>query len=77
MVLGQGLGLTALGVVIGVGAALVLGRVLAGMLFGVTASDPVTLVGVASVLLLAAAAGCWLPARRASRLDPMNALREQ
>ncbi|MEO8504297.1 MAG: ABC transporter permease [Acidobacteriota bacterium] len=77
MVLGQGLRLTALGVALGVGAALLLGRVLAGMLFGVTASDPLTLVAVASLLLLAAAVGCWLPARRASRLDPMSALREE
>ena len=68
MVLGQGLRLTAFGVVLGVGAALLLGRVLAGMLFGVTASDPVTLLTVASVLLLPprSGAGCRRGAPRAS-----------
>jgi putative ABC transport system permease protein len=75
LVLGQGLRLAALGVVLGAVVALLLGRVIAGMLFGVTASDPWTLGGVAAVLLVAAAAGCWVPALRASRLDPMTVLR--
>ncbi len=75
LVLGQGLRLAGAGVLLGCGVALLLGRLIAGLLFGVSANDPLTLAAVAGMLLLATAAGCWVPARRASRLDPASVLR--
>jgi ABC-type antimicrobial peptide transport system permease subunit len=63
------------GVVAGVGAALLLGRYLTGLLFGVAPWDPVTLAGVAGVTLVAALFASWLPARRAARASPLQALR--
>jgi predicted permease len=75
MVLGQGLRLAALGILFGVFAALVVGRVLAGLLYGVSAADPVTLASVAALIMLVALAACILPARRAAATAPMEALR--
>ena len=74
-VLAQGLKLAGLGVVIGVAGALALSQVLATLLFGVSATDPWTLSGAVAVLLAVAAAACYIPARRAMRVDPMVALR--
>jgi len=74
-ILGQTLGLAAIGVAVGSAAAWSLGRALRGFLFGVTASDPVTFVGMLVVLCAVAALAGYLPARRASRIDPMVALR--
>jgi putative ABC transport system permease protein len=71
----QGLQLVALGLVVGIIAALALTRFLERMLFGVSATDPLTFLSVAGVLLSVAAAACYIPARRASRVDPMVALR--
>jgi len=62
-------------VAVGSAAAWSLGRALRGFLFGVTASDPVTFVGMLLVLCAVAALAGYLPARRASRIDPMVALR--
>jgi putative ABC transport system permease protein len=75
LVVGDGLRLTALGVVLGVGGSLLVARWLTTMLFGVTPGDPVTLAATAALLLLVAAAACMVPARRATRVDPMVALR--
>lgn len=75
LIVGQGLGLTMAGVVIGIGGALAVTRVMNGLLFGVTATDPATFVEAAALFLLVALAASYLPARRATRIDPMAALR--
>jgi predicted permease len=69
------LGLAGIGMVVGVLASWVLARTLSGLLFGVTSSDPVTFLGMLVVLAAVAAIAGYLPARRASRIDPMSALR--
>jgi len=66
---------TVVGLAIGLASALAFERVLASMLYGVTATDPVTLAAVAGLLLIVAAAGMLVPARRAARIDPLAALR--
>lgn len=75
LVLGQGSRLTALGVGIGMAAALALTQLMRELLFGVSATDPLTFAGVALLLAFVAMAACYIPARRASRVDPMVALR--
>ena len=75
MVLREGLQVTALGVAIGLGAALALSRVMAGYVYGITSTDPLTLVGASLLLTLVALLASYLPARRATRVDPMTALR--
>jgi predicted permease len=75
MVLRQGMALVALGLCLGVGAALVLTRLMSRLLYGVAPTDPVTYVAVALLLFSAAAAACFVPARRATAVDPMVALR--
>jgi predicted permease len=75
LVLQQGLRPVALGIIVGMGLALALGRVLTSLLFGVGSHDPATLAVVCGVMLLSGAAACWLPTRRASRLDPAVTLR--
>ncbi|MGH9743341.1 MAG: ADOP family duplicated permease [Candidatus Acidiferrum sp.] len=75
MVLREGAKLALLGVCIGVGAALGLARLMTSLLFGVTAHDPLTFGVVAALLILVALLACYLPARRAMRVDPMVALR--
>ena len=73
----QGAMPTAVGVVAGVAAAIAVARVLSGLLFGVGAADPSAIGGVALVLLVTAAVAIYLPARRASRIDPLIALRSE
>jgi predicted permease len=75
LVLGQGLGLAGVGVVVGLLGALALSRVLTGLLYGVSAQDPLVYAGVSLLLLLVAAAASALPARRAAAVDPLTALR--
>ena len=65
----------AAGGVIGIIAALTTGRILRAYLFGVSSTDPVTFTAVALLLGAVALFACWLPARRAARVDPMEALR--
>jgi putative ABC transport system permease protein len=75
MVLRRGLVLTAIGLVIGVGGALALGRLVQSLLFSISASDPLTLALGAALLLVVALLASYLPARRATRVDPLVALR--
>ena len=75
MVLRQGMALALVGVVLGLFGALWLTRLLQQLLFEVTPTDPLTYLGVAVVLGLAALVACYVPARRASRVDPIIALR--
>ena len=75
LVLGQGVKLALLGVVIGVAGGLALTRFLQNLLFHISAYDPLTFAGVAVLLTLVALAACYIPARRAMRVDPMDALR--
>ena len=75
MVLKQGLLLALIGVALGVGASLALTRLMTSMLFGVKTSDPATFVLVAVGLTVVALGACWIPARRATRVDPVIALR--
>jgi putative ABC transport system permease protein len=72
-----GMRLTAIGLALGLVGALALTRLMASMLFGISIYDPVTLVAVAVVLTAVAALACFIPARRATRIDPMVALRYQ
>ena len=77
MILGQGMTLSLIGVVLGLFGALWLTRLLQQLLFEVTPTDPLTYVGVAAVLGLAALVACYVPARRAARVDPLIALRTE
>lgn len=76
LVVGQGLRLTAIGVVVGLFAAFALTREMVSMLVGIKATDPLTFVTMAVLFFLIAAISSWLPAQRAARLDPTAALRE-
>ena len=75
LMVGQGIALTIVGAMAGVGAAIGVTRFMASMLYGVDATDPVTFAVVAIVLLGVALLACWIPARRAMKVDPMVALR--
>lgn len=77
LVLRQGLNLAVIGVTLGLGGALALTRFLSGLLFGVSPSDPWTLIAISSFLTSVAMLACWLPARRAAGADPMAALRTE
>lgn len=76
-VLREGLAMVAAGVVVGLGATLVLTRFLEGLLYGVDAGDPQTLAVAVAVLVASAVAACLVPALRATRVDPMQALRAE
>jgi putative ABC transport system permease protein len=75
LIVGQGLTLTLVGATIGLLAAFGLTRFLSSLLFGVAATDPLTFAGVALLLMAVALAACWIPARRAVRIDPLISLR--
>ena len=75
LVIRMGLGLVGGGIILGIVASLAIARVIATQLWGVSAYDPVTLTCVAALLLITGIVACWIPARRASRVDPLVALR--
>ena len=77
LILGQGLRTIGIGAAIGITGALILTRALEAMLFGVTATDPATFGGVTLLLVGTAMLACYVPARRATRVDPMVALRSE
>ena len=77
LVIGEGLRLTAVGLLFGVAGSIAVGRLLTTMLFGVGPADPRVFAGTAAVLVAAAALACVIPARRATRVDPMVALRAE
>jgi putative ABC transport system permease protein len=75
MIVAQGLRIISVGVAIGIVGSLVLTRTVESLLFGVTPTDPLTFALVILLLVLAALIACYVPARRATRVDPITALR--
>ena len=75
MILRQGLTLATSGATLGLLGGLIASRLMRGMLYGVSATDPLTFAGSILVLVVVALAGCYIPARRATRVDPLFALR--
>jgi ABC-type antimicrobial peptide transport system permease subunit len=77
MIVRQGMRLALIGVGVGIACALALTRLVSGLLFGVSATDPLTFASVALLLTVVALAACLIPARRATRIDPLAALRQE
>jgi predicted permease len=75
VVFGQAIVPVGTGLALGLGASFALNRILKSQLVGVSPADPLTLIGASSVLVVCAAIGCWIPARRAMRVDPVAALK--
>jgi putative ABC transport system permease protein len=75
LIIGQGMKLVALGLALGLGAAMMVTRFMTHLLFGVGATDPLTFVAIALLLAFVALLACWIPARRATKVDPIIALR--
>jgi ABC-type antimicrobial peptide transport system permease subunit len=77
MVLRQGLSLAIAGAAVGLVGALIVSHLMAGLLYGVRPTDPLTFAGVALLLIAVALLACYIPARRAVRVDPLVALRHE
>jgi len=77
LILGKGMRLATVGVALGIGGALALARVLQSLLYGVKATDPLTFVAVSLMATAIATLACYVPARRATSVDPVNALRSE
>ena len=77
MVLSKGLKLTLIGIVLGVAGAFGLTRLMSNLLFGVSPTDPLTFAGVTALLVIVALVASYLPARRATKIDPLLALRHE
>jgi putative ABC transport system permease protein len=77
LVIGDGMKIAAIGLLVGMVAAFLAARAMTGLLFGVRPSDPLTYLVIAAVLGLAALAACYFPARRATAVDPLVALRHE
>jgi putative ABC transport system permease protein len=75
MILGQGMAVIGIGIVIGLVAAFGLMRLMNSLLFGVSARDPFTFIGITVVLIAAGLLACYVPARRATKVNPLEALR--
>ena len=75
MILGQGMRTIIVGLAIGLAASLVLTRAISSLLFGIAPGDPLTFAGVSLLLISVALLACYVPARRAAKVDPMVALR--
>src|SRR5262249_51694045 len=77
LVVGHGVLLTGIGVTIGLAGALAMTRALSGLLYGVTATDAITFIGITVLLAFIALAACYFPARRATKVEPVVALRHE
>jgi putative ABC transport system permease protein len=77
LILGQGMKLVLAGIALGLSGALALMRLIESLLFGVSPTDPLTFAGAAIFLCVVAALACWIPARRATAVDPLIALRQE
>jgi putative ABC transport system permease protein len=75
LVIGEGMKLALIGALLGLGGALALTRLLKTLLFGVSATDPLTFIVIAALLIIVALSACWIPARRATKMDPLVSLR--
>jgi putative ABC transport system permease protein len=75
MILGQGMAVIMIGVALGLAGAFGLMRLMKSLLFGVSETDPLTYAGITLVLVVVALAACYIPARRATKVDPLEALR--
>jgi ABC-type antimicrobial peptide transport system permease subunit len=77
LILVQHLKRALIGAAAGVAAAIVLGQALRSLVYGIRATDPITFIAMAVVLVLVTVVACWIPARRATRVDPLVALRTE
>jgi putative ABC transport system permease protein len=77
LVIGEGMNLALIGALLGFGGALALTRLLKTLLFGVSATDPLTFIAIAALLIIVALLACWIPARRATKVNPIIALRHE